>query len=146
MKMFTLLLVISIPFNRNCESNERRVLLLQLNRNAHRLLRRDSVVRLRSTNVNAPSLHQSNQNTGWLVMSEHVLNFGRAAKVTQSTSVKLALSDGCCSTAAEWNALLGWRCLATVYIHIVLCSEHIIPAVTKSHNVATWTAGARLWW
>jgi hypothetical protein len=95
-------------------------------------------------------------------MSEHVLNFGRAAKVTQLTSVKLTLSDGCCSTAAEWNASLGLRCcdtiqmggvgfyprvlfmgflqdntVATVYIHIVLCSEHIIPAITKSHNVAT---------
>jgi len=36
--------------------------------------------------------------------------------------------------------------VAIVYIQVVLCSEHIIPAVTKLHNAATWTAGARLWW
>jgi hypothetical protein len=45
------------------------------------------VIRLRPTNVNAPSLLQPNQNAPRLVMSKHGFNFGRAAKVIRSTSV-----------------------------------------------------------
>jgi hypothetical protein len=51
------------------------------------VLSRQGVIRLRPTNVNAPSLLQPNQNARRLVMSKHGFNFGRAAKVIRSTSV-----------------------------------------------------------
>jgi hypothetical protein len=72
------------------ESNDRRVFQLQLNRNARRLIAsKHGVVRLRSTNVNAAVLHQSNETlANWSRRNTvSIFSFGRAAKVMRSTNL-----------------------------------------------------------